>query len=52
MHKRTLFIFRQDLRLSDNTALFEAVRLSEEIFPVFIHDTRAIEDFGSQDARF
>lgn len=25
---------------------------SEEVFPIFIHDSRAIEDFGSSDARF
>jgi deoxyribodipyrimidine photo-lyase len=52
MYKRSLFIFRQDLRLIDNTALFEAIKNSEEIFPVFIHDERSIEDFGSDDPRF
>jgi deoxyribodipyrimidine photo-lyase len=46
MYKRSLFIFRQDLRLDDNTALIEAIKNSEEIFPIFIHDERAIEDFG------
>lgn len=52
MYKRSLFIFRQDLRLQDNTALIEAISYSEEVFPIFIHDTRAIEDFGVDDARF
>ena len=52
MYKRSLYIFRQDLRLQDNTALIEAIKNSEEIFPIFIHDTRAIEDFGWEDPRF
>lgn len=52
MYKYSLFIFRQDLRTSDNTALIEAVKNSEEVFPVFIHDSRAIEDFGIDDPRF
>ena len=52
MYKRSLFIFRQDLRLSDNSALIEAVKFSEEVFPIFIHDIRAIDDFGLNDPRF
>ena len=52
MHNRSLFIFRQDLRLHDNTALIEAMRNSKEVFPIFIHDTRAIDDFGKDDPRF
>jgi len=30
----------------------ESIRASETVFPVFIHDTRAIEDFGQDDSRF
>lgn len=52
MHTRSLFIFRQDLRLQDNTALIEAIKNSHEVFPIFIHDTRSIEDFGIEDTRF
>lgn len=52
MYKRSLFIFRQDLRLRDNTALLEAICKSQEVFPIFIHDTRAIEEFGAGDRRF
>ena len=51
-YKLSLFIFRQDLRTYDNTGLIEAMKNSEEVFPIFIHDTRAIEDFGREDARF
>lgn len=52
LQNRSLFIFRQDLRTHDNTALIEAMRNSKEVFPIFIHDTRAIEDFGMDDPRF
>ncbi len=52
MYKRSLFVFRQDLRLHDNTALIEAMKNSEEVLPIFIHDARAIEDFGIDDPRF
>jgi deoxyribodipyrimidine photo-lyase len=52
MYRRTLFIFRQDLRIHDNTGLIEAVKNSKEVFPIFIYDTRAIDEFGAQDIRF
>ncbi len=52
MYKRSLFIFRQDLRTHDNRALFEAIRHSEEIFPIFIQDVRSIDDFWETDPRF
>lgn len=45
MYQKSLFIFRQDLRLEDNTGLFEAMKNSQEVFPIFIHDERAISDF-------
>lgn len=52
MYKRSLFIFRQDLRTHDNTGLIEAIVHSEEVFPIFIHDVRAIDDFWDVDPRF
>lgn len=51
-YNRTLFIFRQDLRTHDNTGLIEAMKNSKQVFPIFIHDARAIDDFGSEDPRF
>jgi len=39
-HKTSLFIFRRDLRLEDNTALIEALKDSEEVIPCFIFDPR------------
>lgn len=52
MYNRSLFIFRQDLRTRDNTALIEAMWNSKEVFPIFIHDTRSIDEFGMGDRRF
>src|SRR6185503_16174845 len=34
--KKVIHWFRRDLRISDNTALSEAVRRSEQVIPVFI----------------
>jgi len=39
----SLFIFRRDLRIYDNTALNQALRLSERVIPCFIADPRQIE---------
>lgn len=52
MYNRSLFIFRQDLRTHDNTGLIEAVKNSKEVFPIFIYDARAMEEFGVDDRRF
>ena len=42
-YERSLFIFRRDLRLHDNTALIEALCLSGQVLPCFIFDPRQIE---------
>jgi deoxyribodipyrimidine photo-lyase len=39
-YKKTLFLFRRDLRLEDNTGLIAALRDSEEVIPGFIFDPR------------
>ncbi len=39
-----LHIFRRDLRLQDNSALIEALELSEAVIPCFIFDDRQIGD--------
>lgn len=44
----TLHIFRRDLRLDDNTALIEALTLSQQVIPCFIFDSRQIEDHPYQ----
>jgi len=39
-YKKSLFIFRRDLRLEDNTGLLEAAEASETVIPLFIFDPR------------
>jgi len=43
-YKKSLFIFRRDLRLSDNTGLNNALAKSNKVVPCFIFDPRQIED--------
>lgn len=43
-YKRAIHIFRRDLRIEDNTALFHAFSVSDEVIPCFILDQRQIED--------
>lgn len=38
----SLFIFRRDLRLDDNTGLIKALKQSDEVLPCFIFDKRQI----------
>ena len=42
-YSTSLFLFRRDLRIHDNTALNEALRLSERVIPCFIFDPRQIK---------
>ena len=41
---KSLFIFRRDLRLEDNTALMSALQSSASVIPCFIFDPRQIDD--------
>ena len=41
---KSLFIFRRDLRLEDNTALIKALSESEQVIPCFIIDSRQISE--------
>lgn len=43
-HQISLFIFRRDLRLYDNTALIAACKESEHVIPCFIFDPRQVGD--------
>lgn len=43
-YSRSIFIFRRDLRLIDNTALNAALSSSQEVFACFIFDPKQIED--------
>lgn len=42
LYKKSLFIFRRDLRLEDNTALNHALEQSETVIPCFIFDPRQV----------
>ncbi len=44
-YQRSLFIFRQDLRVHDNTALNLALTESHEVMVIFVFDNRAKRDF-------
>lgn len=42
LFKKSIFIFRRDLRLSDNTGLIKACSESQQVIPIFILDQRQI----------
>ncbi|MEP7268701.1 MAG: DASH family cryptochrome [Saprospiraceae bacterium] len=49
MKNRSLLWFRQDLRLHDNEALYEALRWNNEVIPVYVFDPRvfvSVSQFG------
>jgi deoxyribodipyrimidine photo-lyase len=50
--KIAVFWFRRDLRLTDNTALFHALKSGLPVLPVFIFDTEILDKLNSKnDAR-
>ncbi|MGQ1910548.1 cryptochrome/photolyase family protein [Marinifilum sp. RC60d5] len=49
--KLSLFWFRRDLRLEDNTALYAAIQSSENVLPLFIFDDNILEELPANDAR-
>lgn len=42
-YKKSLFIFRRDLRLKDNTGLITALKESDVVIPCFIFDPRQVD---------
>jgi len=46
-----LFVFRQDIRLQDNTALTYASKECDELLPIFVFDTHILKKFPSPDKR-
>lgn len=44
LYKKSLFIFRRDLRLADNTGLIAALTQSKTVIPCFIVDPRQVGD--------
>ena len=47
----TIFWFRRDLRLVDNRGLYEALRASEHVLPLFIFDTDILHALPKNDHR-
>lgn len=42
-YAKSLFIFRRDLRLQDNTGLNQALNQSQQVIPCFIFDPQQIQ---------
>lgn len=49
MKKITLFWFRRDLRLEDNTGLYYALQQETEVLPLFIFDRNILDDLEDQE---
>lgn len=47
MSKFTIFWFRRDLRLLDNAGLYEALRNSQQVLPVFIFDKNILSKLSN-----
>lgn len=46
-----VFWYRRDLRIQDNTALFEALHTGQKVLPIFIFDKNILEELPKDDAR-
>ena len=49
--KISIFWFRRDLRLTDNRALYEALKADLPVLPIFIFDTNIIDELPKNDSR-
>ena len=49
--KVSVFWFRRDLRLDDNTGLYNALKGSHPVLPIFIFDTEILHSLPENDAR-
>lgn len=49
MEKITLFWFRRDLRLDDNTGLYYALQQEKNVLPIFIFDENILEKLEDKD---
>ncbi|WP_026954754.1 cryptochrome/photolyase family protein [Algoriphagus vanfongensis] len=51
MQKITIFWFRRDLRLEDNTGLYYALQQEKNVLPLFIFDQNILDELPKRDAR-
>ncbi|MEO9966897.1 MAG: deoxyribodipyrimidine photo-lyase [Reichenbachiella sp.] len=49
--EKVAFWFRRDLRLEDNTGLFQALNTGKQVVPVFIFDSAILDELDRDDAR-
>lgn len=49
--KKSVFWFRRDLRIEDNIGLFEAIKNSKEVIPLFIFDDEILAQSPANDQR-
>ncbi|WP_312077462.1 deoxyribodipyrimidine photo-lyase [Chryseobacterium sp.] len=49
MSKINIFWFRRDLRLDDNTALFEALKQDKKVLPIFIFDKEILSQLENKE---
>jgi deoxyribodipyrimidine photo-lyase len=52
MYKKSLFIFRRDLRIQDNVGLIESLQNSKEVIPCFIYDENIIKKLKDSEFRW
>ena len=51
LNNMTIFWFRRDLRLDDNTALFHALQDNDAVLLIFIFDENILQYLEKNDAR-
>ena len=51
MNSISIFWFRRDLRLQDNTALIEALLSRRDVLPIFIFDEQILNELPADDSR-
>lgn len=49
--KKSIMWFRRDLRIQDNTALYHAIKDSDEILPIFVFDPIILDKLENKDDR-
>ncbi len=49
--KTTIFWFRRDLRIEDNAGLYHALKENENVLPIFIFDTRILDQLDDKHDR-
>lgn len=46
MKNKSILWFRQDLRIHDNEALYEAIKWNSEVIPVYVFDPRVFQSIS------